>query len=140
MKLRVAEYNMEWMKNVFVNGIPVNTPPDPAKAESNWNSDEKLTMKSRRLASVLKHLDFDVLAVVEGPDSLANGSKTASGQMDLWMQTFGLTQRNYKTMEGFTSRGQQELCIIYDADNLIVNHTPESKNSFNEPFLVDTLE
>ncbi|WP_304236366.1 hypothetical protein [Jiulongibacter sediminis] len=140
MKIRVAEYNMEWMKNVFVNGIPVNTPPDPTKAESSWNNDEKLTMKSVRLASVLKELNFDLLAVVEGPDTLANGTKTASGQMDLWMQSFGLDHRKYKTMEGFTSRGQQELCLIYDADKLIVNHSPESKGSFDKPFLVDTLE
>lgn len=140
MKLKVAEYNMEWMKYLFVNGIPVNTPPPAGKAESDWNETEELTVKSQRLIEVLKHLDFDMLAVIEGPDSLKNGTKTASGQLDLWMQTFGLINRNYKTMEGFVSNGQQELCIIYDQDKLIVDHSPEAKDSFNEPFLVDTLE
>ncbi|MGR3811340.1 endonuclease/exonuclease/phosphatase family protein [Jiulongibacter sp. NS-SX5] len=140
MKLRIAEYNMEWMKNVFVNGIPINTPPPASKPESDWNQEEKWTVKSMRLIEVLKLLDFDVLAVVEGPDSLKNGSKTATDQLNLWMQTFGLTYRNYKAMEGHVSNGQQELCMIYDADKLIVDHTPEAQNAFNEPFLVDTLE
>ncbi|MFC4095190.1 endonuclease/exonuclease/phosphatase family protein [Euzebyella saccharophila] len=140
MKLKVAEYNMEWMKNLFVNGTPVNVPPPAGKPESDWNEQERLTMKSQRLISVLSHLDADIIAVVEGPDTLANGTKTAKAQLELWMTTFGLTQRNYKVVQGHTSRGQQELCAIYDADKLILEHTPEGKNSFDEPFLADTLE
>jgi len=140
MKLKVAEYNMEWMKYLFVNGIPVNVPPPDAKPEADWNEQEALTVKSQRLISVLAHLNADIIAVVEGPDTLANGSKTAKAQLEEWMTVFNLTDRNYKVIEGFTSRGQQELCAIYDADKLIVEHTPEGKNSFNEPFLADTLE
>jgi len=140
MKLKVAEYNMEWMKYLFVNGLPINVPPPANKPEEDWNEQEALTVKSQRLITVLRHIDADIIAVVEGPDTLANGSKTAKAQLEAWMTTFNLTNRNYKVIEGFTSRGQQELCAIYDADKLIVEHTPEGNNSFNEPFLADTLE
>lgn len=131
---------MEWMKELFVNGTPINEPPSPDKNEDEWNKNEALTMKSQRLVRVLKHLDADVVAIVEGPDTLANGSKTASGQLELWMTAFGLDTRNYKAIQGFTSKGQQELCAIYDADKLILEHAPESDNSFDAPFLADTLE
>lgn len=140
MKLKVAEYNMEWMKNLFVNGIPLNVPPPDDKPEADWNEQEVLTVKSQRLISVLAHLNADLIAVVEGPDTLVNGSKTAKDQLEAWMTVFNLTDRNYKVIEGFTSRGQQELCAIYDADKLIVEHSPEGVSSFNEPFLADTLE
>ena len=141
MKLKIVEYNMEWMKYLFVNGQPINTSPDAEKPESNWNEDEKLTVKSQRLIEVLKYLDADIIAVIEGPDTLANGSKTAKAQLELWMSEFSLTpNRNYKAIEGFTSNGQQELCAIYDSDKLILEHTPETKNSFDEEFLADTLE
>lgn len=141
MKLKVAEYNMEWMKDLFVNGIPVNTPPPPGKPESNWNEQERLTVKSQRLIEVINHLDADIIAVIEGPDTLANGTKTAKAQLELWLTTFNPgSARNYKAIEGFTSSGQQELCAIYDADKLILEHTPEAKNSFDELFIADTLE
>ncbi|MEM7487424.1 MAG: endonuclease/exonuclease/phosphatase family protein [Bacteroidota bacterium] len=140
MKLKIAEYNMEWMKDLFVNALPINEPPATDKPEDEWNKKERLTVKSQRLVSVLKHLDADIVTIVEGPDTLANGSKTASGQLETWIAEFGLTNRNYKSIEGFTSNGQQELCAIYDADKLILEHTPESRNSFDEPFLADTLE
>ena len=141
MKLKIAEYNMEWMKDLFVNGIPINTPPPAGKTEPDWNEEERLTKKSQRLILVLEHLNADIIAVVEGPDTLANGTKTATGQIEIWMATFNLLpNRNYKVIEGFTSSGQQELCAIYDADKLILEHTPESGNSFKDIFLADTLE
>ena len=140
MKLRVAEYNMEWMKYLFVNAIPINTPPPAGKAEKDWNEEEQLTVKSQRLATILKHIDADLIAVVEAPDTLKDGSKTANGQLDSWMNVFGVNNRNYQAMIGYPSGGQQELAIIYDADKLIVEHTPEARDSFKEPFLADTLE
>ena len=140
MKLRIAEYNMEWMKYLFVDSEPINTPPADTKPEKDWNEKEALTVKSKRLAEILKHVDADIIAVVEGPDTLKDGSKTANGQLESWMTTFGVNNRNYKAMIGYPSGGQQELAIIYDADKLIVEHTPESRDSFKEPFLADTLE
>ncbi|MGB0880539.1 MAG: endonuclease/exonuclease/phosphatase family protein [Polaribacter sp.] len=140
MKLKIAEYNMEWMKNLFINGIPINTPPPENKAEEDWNKEEKMTVKSQLLIAVLKHLDADIIAVVEGPDTLANGTKTSTKQLQNWMSAFHLNNRNYRAVEGFVSKGQQELCAIYDADKLILEHTPEGKNSFNDDFIVDTLE
>ena len=140
MKLKIVEYNMEWMKNLFINGVPINTPPPENKAEKDWNNEEEMTIKSQLLISVLKHLDADIIAVVEGPDTLANGSKTSTKQLQDWMSAFNLNNRKYKAIEGFVSKGQQELCAIYDSDKLILEHTPEGKNSFNNDFIVDTLE
>ncbi len=141
MKLKIAEYNVEWMKNLFVNGEPINAPPPADEPESSWSEDEKKTVRSLRLASVLSYIDADLIAIVEGPDTLVNGNKTAKGQLEKWINEFSvLPARNYKAIEGFTSNGQQEICAIYDSDKLTVEHTPESENKFDEIFIADTLE
>jgi len=140
MKLRVAEYNMEWMRRLFdVNGNALNTPPLPATPESNLTASEKHTIRSKQLISVLDYLDADIIAVVEGPDTLKDQSKTSSGQLENWMATFGLTNRNYKAVHGHPSNGQQELALIYDADKLIAEFAPERDDAFNEVFIADTL-
>jgi hypothetical protein len=98
-------------------------------------------MRSRDLATVLNLLDADLIAVVEGPNTLADRTVTASRQLSRWMEVFEVGgDRGYDVIEGFASRGQQELCVIYDANKLTVEHAFEGRNRFDEPFLVDTLE
>lgn len=140
MKLRVAEYNMEWMKYLFTNGKPINSPPKADKPEKDWNDKEKFTVRSQRLVNVLNHINADIVAIVEGPDTLKSGKKKASDQLEKWMIEFNLTKRNYKAMIGLPSNGQQELAIIYDSNKLVIEHTPEGRDRFDKPFLADTLE
>lgn len=126
MKLRVAVYNVEWMKRLFnLDGSP-KTSGDDFK-------------RSQLLAEVIKKINPDVLGIVEGPDTLADGSRTADAQLEAWCQHFGL-RSGYKGVRGYTSRGQQELCAIYDSSKVKVEFTPtkDKDNQFDKPFLIDT--
>ncbi|WP_340202919.1 hypothetical protein [Ascidiimonas sp. W6] len=126
MKLKIGVYNVEWMRALFnKDGSPII-------------SGEKFE-RSQKLASILKKMNLDFLGIVEGPDTLADGSKTAAIQLENWVEEFGLNL-NYKGVNGTHSRGQQELCALYDSSKISVDFTPtlSSKNQFDQPFLVDT--
>lgn len=126
MQLRIGVYNMEWMRDLFESdGSPITT--------------GKEGTRSQQLAEIVKAMNLDFLGIVEGPDTLVNGSKTASGQLENWVNHF-IPGNTYKAVHGFPSSGQQELCAIYDASKLKVLFTPEMKDGerFNEPFLMDT--
>lgn len=126
MKLKIGVYNVEWMRDLFnSDGTPKT-------------SGKKLE-RSQKLALVVKKLDLDFLGIVEGPDTLVDGSKTASMQLENWVNEFGLDS-NLKGIHGNPSRGQQELCALYDSTKINVEFTPTSstKNQFDKPFLVDT--
>lgn len=126
MKLKIAVYNVEWMRNLFdTDGQPVTTGKDGER--------------SRQLAAIIDAMDPDFLGVVEGPNTLVSGAKTATAQLEAWSQLF-LPSKVYKGIHGFPSAGQQELCAIYKPDKLKVLFTPvvDQSKRFDEPFLVDT--
>ncbi len=126
MKIKVAVYNAEWMRNLFnKDGSPVTVGEE--------------FEKSKQLAEVINQINPDFLGIVEGPDTLVDGSKTASGQLEKWRDEFGLNP-NFKAVHGHPSGGQQELCALYDSSKINVSFTPtkSKKNQFDEPFLVDT--
>lgn len=125
MKLKIAVYNVEWMRKLFDKaGNPKTTGKD--------------FERSQQLAEIIKAIDPDFLGIVEGPDTLKDGSKTASMQLERWVAEFGLNP-HLKGVHGFPSRGQQELCALYDSSKLKVNFTPSGgKEPFDKPFLVDT--
>lgn len=126
MVLKIGVYNVEWMRDLFdTNGIP--------------KTSGKEHTKSLHLAEVIQAMDPDFLGIVEGPNTLVDGSKTASGQMEIWTQTY-IPGSNFKGVHGFPSPGQQELCAIYNPDKIQVLFTPETKagKRFDEPFLQDT--
>ena len=129
MKLKVAVYNVEWMLNLFTpQGTPKTTGDDGER--------------STQLADVVRAVDPDILGVVEGPDTTVSGSKSASAQLEAWAAHHGLDE-SYKAVHGFPSGGRQELCALYKSSKVIVKHAPvldQTKDPFNEPFLVDTAE
>lgn len=127
---------MEWMKDLF---YPDGT---PKTSDTGSEEDRKNGERSEMLASVFKTMDPDFLGIVEGPDTLADGSKTASVQLEAWRDLHGLNA-DYSGVHGFPSGGQQELCALYKRSKLVVTHSPEtqkSKHPFNKPFLVDTTD
>lgn len=126
MKLRIGVYNVEWMRDLF-------------DTEGNPKTSGKELTRSQQLAEVIKEMNPDFLGIVEGPNTLVDGSKTASNQMEIWTHTF-IPGSNYKGVHGFPSSGQQELCAIYNPDKINVLFTPETKagKRFDEPFLQDT--
>lgn len=136
MNLKFAVYNVEWMKDLFFQD------GTPKQANQGSAQDKKNGARSVLLADVVKAIDPDVLCIVEGPDTLADGSKTASGQLEAWRDLHGLDP-NYKGVHGIPSGGQQELCALYKSNLLTLVHDPEKnarKHPFNETFLVDTTE
>ncbi len=129
MQLKIAVYNMKWMKRLFTaQGKPVTT-GDEAK-------------RSAKLAEVVKAIDPDILGIVEGPDTTVGGSKSASKQLVAWAAHHGL-HSSYKAVHGLPSAGQQELCALYKSNKVKLVHKPEkrtSKDPFDRPFLVDTTD
>ena len=129
MKVKVAVYNMNWMKRLFnAQGQPITT------------GDEG--QQSADLADVIRIIDPDILGIVEGPDTTSSGTRSASKQVKAWAQHHKLDPLD-KAVHGFPSAGQQELCALYKSNKVALKHKPEqaaSKNPFNEPFLVDTTD
>lgn len=136
MQLKLAVYNMEWMKDLFHrDGVPKRA--DDSDAET-----RAFGVRSAQLAEVVRAMDPDILCIVEGPDTLSDGSKTASGQLEAWRDLHGLDP-DYRALQGITSGGQQELCALFRRSKLHLAHIPERnerRNPFDEPFLVDTIE
>jgi predicted extracellular nuclease len=136
MKIRFAVYNMEWMKNLFYRD------GTPKRSDQGSNDDKEDGVRSEQLATVVRTMKPDILCVVEGPDTLKNGSKTASGQLQSWCDLHALADE-YRSIQGLISGGQQELCALYRTSKIKLIHDPEKnakKNPFDQPFLVDTLE
>ncbi len=126
MKLKIAVYNVEWMSRLFnPDGSPTTTGKDG--------------IRSRQLADVIDAMDPDFMGIVEGPNTLVSGIKTASAQLENWCNHY-FPEKNYLGIHGFPSAGQQELCAIYKSDKLKVLFTPHTAQGarFDEPFLVDT--
>jgi hypothetical protein len=126
MILRIAVYNMEWMRDLFEpDGTPTTTGAEGAR--------------SQLLADIVKALQVDFLGVVEGPDTLVSGLKTSSGQLLAWANEF-IPGHTFSAVHGFPSSGQQELGALFDHTKLKVLFTPETRDGerFNEPFLMDT--
>lgn len=136
MNLKFAVYNVEWMKDLFFqDGTPRQH--DQGSAE-----DMEHGARSVLLAEVVKAIDPDVLCIVEGPDTLASGAKTASLQLEAWRDLHAL-DANYRGVHGIPSGGQQELCALFRSDKVKLVHDPETrsnKHPFDERFLVDTVD
>lgn len=129
MKLNVAVYNMEWMKDLFTPDQKVKTTGEEAQ-------------RSAHLAEVVREMNPDILGIVEGPDTTASGSKKSTTQLKNWVNHHGLPS-TYKAVHGITSGGQQELCALFKSNKVAVTHKPtkaQSKNPFEAPFLVDTSD
>ncbi len=126
MILRIAVYNVEWMRNLFeTDGTPKTTGAD--------------AKRSQILAAVIQALQVDFLGIVEGPDTLVSGAKTSSGQLLAWANQF-IPGHSFSAVHGFPSSGQQELAAMYDSTKVKVLFTPETRDGdrFNQPFLMDT--
>lgn len=134
MKIKFAVYNVEWMRDLFrKDGTPKKT------GEGDYG-DQVDAARSKQLADVVKAINPDILCIVEGPDTLKSGIKTASKQLEAWRDLHGL-DAGYRVVHGVPSGGQQELCALFRSNKVHGVHKPEKnkkKNPFEEPFLVDT--
>ena len=134
MKLTIALYNVQWMREIFK---PDGTPKTP---DTGSIQDKEDGLRSQKLAQIVEAINPDILCITEGPASKADSSKTPSGQLKAWTTKFNLT--GYDAVDGFPSSGrQQELCALFKRKKVKLVHIPEnrtSKHPFNMPFLTDT--
>ena len=136
MNVTLAVYNVKWMKDLF------HSDGTPKKNDGECPEDERAAQRSHHLAQVIAKVDADILCIVEGPDTLVDGSKTASDQLEKWCRAYELCD-DYRAIHGYPSPGQQELCALYKRSTIACQHYPEGddkKNPFNRPFLVDTTD
>jgi len=134
MKLKFAVYNVKWMRDLF------HKDGKPKKVGQGSAGDKKDAKRSAQLAKVVTAIDPDILCIVEGPDTLKSGNKTASKQLEAWRDLHALDS-NYKGVHGIASPGQQELCALYRKNKVNIVHKPEKnakRHPFDESFLVDT--
>ena len=131
--LRLAVYNVKWMGNMF------SEDGSPKTFESaNSDEDQEQVRRSHHLAAIVKRIDPDVLCIAEGPTTIKDKSKTASSQLEAWLDLHGLGSE-YSAMHGFRSPGQQELCAIFKQEKVDCAHCPERrkrKHPFNKEFVV----
>lgn len=136
MDLTFAVYNVKWMKDLFYrDGTPKST-------DAGDQDDRDDAERGRRLASVVRTIDPDILCITEGPDTLKDQTKTASQQLLAWRDLHDMDP-DYDAVHGFPSGGQQELCALFKKTKVSLTHDPErnaKKHPFDQPFLVDTLE
>lgn len=136
MKITLAVYNMKWMKELFDKSGSLKIDDGSASAVTGPAT------RSRQLATVVKQINPDILCIVEGPDTLKDGTKTTIRQLDAWRSHYQLCD-DYRSIHGFTSDGQQELCALYKKSRVYCEHSPEkrvTKNPFDKAFYVDTTD
>ena len=141
--LRFAVYNVEWMTNLF---FPDGSPKTSENVKK--GKDRKQARRSQRLASIVKKIDADILCIAEGPGSHKGRKTNAADQLRAWLELHGLAGE-YSSMNGFSSRGRQELCAIYKKDKVQCVHRPEEEKDpgkktertpFNKDFAVKTSD
>ncbi|GMQ28336.1 endonuclease/exonuclease/phosphatase family protein [Algoriphagus confluentis] len=128
MQYKIAVYNIAWMRDLFQ---PDGSPKTGGKEGE----------RSRKLARIIQAVDPDFMGIVEGPDTLVNGSKTATAQLEAWTSEF-IPNQPFQAVHGFPSPGQQELCAIFKPDRVRAIFTPETAENdrFDRPFLMDTTD
>ena len=89
MELKIGVYNVEWMRDLFNRDGTLKTEGEEFE-------------RGQKLSEVIKKMDLDFLGIVEGPDTLADGSKTASQQLETWINHFGLNS-DYRAVHGTPS-------------------------------------
>lgn len=101
MKLRIGVYNVQWMRDLFES----DGSPKILGKEGD---------RSKQLTEIVQAMNLYFWGIVKGPDTLVNGKKTASGQLESWVNHF-IPGNTYQAIQGFPSAGQQELAANYDA-------------------------
>ena len=131
MDVRLAVYNMEWMKDLF------HRDGRPKAEDDDLKNDRADAQRSCHLANVVRQMDPDILCIAEGPDTNASQEVNAAKQLEAWRDHHGLST-DYKAITGFRSRGQQELCALYKKSSVRCEHFSGNGHPFNKPFLFDT--
>jgi len=113
--VRIATYNVEWFSNLFAeDGSLLN--------DSGWSGRHDVTRRDQlaALGKVFRVLDADAVMVIEAPES--NRRRSGTEALENFAAHFGL--RTNKSLMGFDNHTQQEICLLYDPNQLSARHDP----------------
>ncbi|MBA7595561.1 hypothetical protein ES703_02525 [subsurface metagenome] len=118
-KLKLCSYNIKWMAHLFKK-----------KGVEPLTGSSEEAERSKAIAYVIKAVDPDILGICEAPNSPQH--------LENWVREF-LSDAGYNVVmseEGFLSRGQQELAVLYKSEKVHVGVAHE-RNAKRDPFTED---
>lgn len=116
--LRIATWNVCWFAGLFDD-------ENHLQADDRWSAMHDVTRKQQAaaIASVIRRVDADALAIIEAPDT---GSKADCVKaLEGFARTFDL--RQIKALTGFQSETEQEIALLFDPDRVSAVHAPMGK-------------
>lgn len=118
MNIRFATWNIEHFNALFDkedNAVPPN-PDDETRY--------KVTAQRQldAAAEVVKEVDADILLIIEGPGTSANGNRSTVKALENFAEKYQL--RSNSAAIGFNSSGQQEIALMFDPEKVSVAHEP----------------
>ncbi len=121
MPLRICSYNIEWFNHLFDKDNTLKT-----------GAEEQERIEA--IKTVLNHLQPDLLAIIEAPNTTADGSESTVKKLETFAAHAGLSMT--KAVTGFISAGTQEIAAMFDPNKLTVTHKPGGKkgSKSNPPF------
>ena len=117
MAIRLTSYNIEWFNKLF-------------ETDNTLKTDQASTDRFNAIASVLQTLDSDIIGIVEAPNT--GGNQSTVTKLQNFANTFNL--KTDKALTGFTSKGQQEIAVLFNSTKLKVAHKPGGSGTKNPPF------
>lgn len=125
--LRLATWNIEFFDRLF-------------NRDNTLKSDAESRTRLEAVAAVLQAVEADLIGVTEGPNT--GGNQSTVTKLEAFADAFNLSTR--KALTGFTSRGVQEIALLYNDDKIAAEHKPGGAGvnnpPFNREFRVDTDE
>ena len=127
--LNLCSYNIENFTDLFENDNSLKTAPQAVE-------------RCQAIADVLKHIDSDLIGIVEAPRSRSSSGQSTTIKLENFARVHGL--RTDKAMTGYLSAGSQEIALLYDSTKVRASHAPggnarsKSNPKFDGDFYFDT--
>jgi hypothetical protein len=128
--MRIATYNVEWFSSLFDGDGKLLD-------DDRWSARHSVTRQDQiaALGQVFQAIDADAVMVIEAPDS--HDKRDGQVALETFAARFGLRAR--EALIGFANDTQQEIAILYDPDQLHVQHAPTALGAprFDQSFTID---
>lgn len=114
--IRIATWNIEHFNDYFNKDNSLKTGTEP-------------TEKFTNISDILNnHVKPDIIGIVEAPNTTATtGNQDGVKKLENFANQFGLSTT--KALQGYLSRGSQELIFLYNPNKLSISHKPEGATS-----------
>jgi endonuclease/exonuclease/phosphatase family metal-dependent hydrolase len=114
--LRIATYNIEWFEDLFDKD-------NNLLLDQDWSRryDVKRIDQATAIADVIRHVDPDIMLIVEAPNT--GNTQSTVRALENFSKHFGLRQNAVAI--GFANGTHQELAVMYDPFVVGVTHDPQ---------------